>query len=165
MRTLRQLAQEAIDVQNACNILGVSKSYAQAMDDLWEALNAGQKNIGLAHVSNHAIAQLWCFKLADMHHLGVGENATEGYGAVYETCRRLAERRPIEEVAEEVAAIYGQHDEGASADAGFDGGEFSGPWHAEAAQRKVDAYLAKEGYSFDEVNAYFNEAEPEVGHG
>ena len=39
-RTIKELAREALDIQNACNPLGLSKGYARALQELREALEA-----------------------------------------------------------------------------------------------------------------------------
>lgn len=38
-KTIQQLAQDALDVQNACNLCGVAQSFARAMIDLGEFCN------------------------------------------------------------------------------------------------------------------------------
>ena len=35
-QTMPQLAREAIDIQNACNIRGISKSFAKVVDEVQE---------------------------------------------------------------------------------------------------------------------------------
>lgn len=37
-RSIPELAQEALDIQNACNPLGLTKSYAKALSELMTAL-------------------------------------------------------------------------------------------------------------------------------
>ena len=56
-RTLKQLAQEALDVQNASNLFGVVNSFLKAMRRLRQ-LNEDARN--------HSITVLWMDKLLDM---------------------------------------------------------------------------------------------------
>ena len=61
-RTLTELAKEALLVQDACNILGVSKGFARAMDDLRRLLPSE----GTDGYNRHPVAVLWASKLASM---------------------------------------------------------------------------------------------------
>ena len=47
----------------------------------------------------------------------------------------------------EVSRIIESHHEAASWDAGFDGGEFSGPAHFAAMEREVREVLARDGFT------------------
>ena len=47
-----------------------------------------------------------------------------------------------EQVADQVQQIIEAHAEGAEADAGFDGGEWSGPAHARAEEEEISGFLA-----------------------
>lgn len=78
-RTMAQLAQEAIDVQNACNLSGVAHRFARVMSDLCAlGLDTDARN-------RHPIAILWSDKIA--HLTGtqiVGEDGVmQAYDAVY----------------------------------------------------------------------------------
>ncbi len=79
-RTLAQLAQEALDVQDACNLSGVAQGFGRAMVDLRRALNDGHA------IRTHAITVLWLDKLADM------TNRNADYGSAYAECLTLTER-------------------------------------------------------------------------
>lgn len=61
MRTLKQLAQEALDVQNACNLTGVLHSFAKAASELRQILNVGNDE-----AANHPIMKLWSDKVASL---------------------------------------------------------------------------------------------------
>lgn len=87
MRTTQELAKEAMQVQDACNILGISKSYAAAMQELWERLREGKQPVGLQDLQSHPIAVLWGFKLWDMH----DPNSRSTYGDAYAECQRLTQ--------------------------------------------------------------------------
>jgi hypothetical protein len=69
MRTLKELAQEALDVQNASNILGITRSYAIALVDLRAALTAEGKPSGSDDLNKHPINHMWLFKIADLSRL------------------------------------------------------------------------------------------------
>jgi len=62
-RTIPVLAREALDVQNACNMRGVVRSFALAMTDLDEALSATP---GSCSLRDHAITRAWVDKLASL---------------------------------------------------------------------------------------------------
>jgi hypothetical protein len=59
-RTLAQLAQEALDVQDACNLSGVAQGFGRAMVDLRHVIGGGDE------LRAHPITLLWIDKLADM---------------------------------------------------------------------------------------------------
>jgi hypothetical protein len=59
-RTLKQLAQEALDVQNACNLSGVVHGFARAMGDLMEHTKSTDER------NRHPIAVLWADKVAHL---------------------------------------------------------------------------------------------------
>ena len=59
-RTLHELAQEAVNVQNACNFIALANGMARAMTDL-----RGHGYEGDA-LTNHPIALLWVDKLASL---------------------------------------------------------------------------------------------------
>lgn len=60
---LKKLASEAVDVQNACNLLGVSKSFSRAVQDLWESGAVKDAE----ELSRHPVVTLWVDKLVDMN--------------------------------------------------------------------------------------------------
>jgi hypothetical protein len=59
-KTIKQLAQEALDVQNACNLCGVVQSFARAMIDL------GEHTKGTDERNTHPISVLWADKVAHL---------------------------------------------------------------------------------------------------
>lgn len=63
-RTLKQLAQEALDVQDACNLSGVVHSFSRAITDLRENL----PDAGTSEINNHPICRLWADKIAHLTH-------------------------------------------------------------------------------------------------
>lgn len=96
MRTLKQLAQEAIDIQDACNPLGLSKGYAAALTDLREALEAAGQLCDTLAISRHPVNQMWTSKLHDL--AGMGWSQQDTYGRAYEECKKLSSNVPSDEV-------------------------------------------------------------------
>lgn len=56
-KTIKQLAQEALDCQNACNLCGVAQAFARAMIDL------GEHTKGTDERNQHPITRVWLDKL------------------------------------------------------------------------------------------------------
>src|SRR5262249_46820770 len=83
-RTMKQLAQEAIDIQNACNGIGVAQGFARSMLALHELLNKKP----FIRLSEHPIWCLWVSKLHDMGHMGLSD--TDRYIAAYSACMAMA---------------------------------------------------------------------------
>lgn len=59
-KTIKELAQEAINVQDACNLCGVAQAFARAMVDL------GEHTSGTDERNNHPIARVWADKIAHL---------------------------------------------------------------------------------------------------
>ncbi len=68
MKTLKELAQDALGVQNACNLSGVVISFAQVIKDLKENL----PKAGSDEINQHPIVRLWVDKLASLTGLEQG---------------------------------------------------------------------------------------------
>ena len=60
MRTLQELAREALQVQDACNLSGVAQSFARAMTDLCKHVEDTSKR------NCHPVALLWADKIAHL---------------------------------------------------------------------------------------------------
>jgi hypothetical protein len=88
MRTLQELAQEAIDIQNACNPLGLTKSFAEVTQELWVALDFLKLPRDTESIRTHPIVRLWASKLHDL--VGMGLSDTERYGEAYHACQSIA---------------------------------------------------------------------------
>lgn len=58
-RTMKELAKEALAVQNACNLSGVAHGFARAMSDLCSLVPSGTDAR-----NTHPIAVLWADKIA-----------------------------------------------------------------------------------------------------
>lgn len=88
-RPLQQLAQEAMDVQDACNLSGVVKAWARAVTELWEHGRAGRiENFqGTRSINQHPICQMYCSKVIQL--TGLGDNQ-ENFSSAYNACDKLA---------------------------------------------------------------------------
>lgn len=84
-KTLNQLAQEAIDVQDACNLSGVVHGWHRAMEDLCTIL---RESGGTAERNTHPINQLWASKCHDLARMGMSDY--EAYSKAYDACKKLA---------------------------------------------------------------------------
>lgn len=81
-KTLKQLAQDALDVQNACNLSGVVHGFSRAMSDLCELVpNTGARN-------THPVAILWADKIA--HLTGTQDLGNSTVMKAYDICHDLA---------------------------------------------------------------------------
>jgi hypothetical protein len=84
--TIKELAQRTLDVQNACNLSGVAKSFAEATSVLWE--EARRLKEGTDWVNQHPISKCWIDKMASL--AGVQSfswNARAAYDAVEELAK------------------------------------------------------------------------------
>lgn len=88
-KTLKELAQEALNVQDACNLCGVAQSFARAMRDLGDHTN------GTDARNQHPITRVWLDKmnqLAGIQHPGCYvcppsgglDPVTEAYSVVHD---------------------------------------------------------------------------------
>jgi hypothetical protein len=87
-KTLKQLAQEALDVQNACNLSGVVHGFSRAMSDLCALVpNTGERN-------THPIAILWADKIA--HLTGTQDIGNDKVMKAYSYCHDLVNDKMAE---------------------------------------------------------------------
>lgn len=87
-RSIKELAAEAIAVQNACNPLGVSKGYAAGLQELADKLREVGEPCGTRDICNHPIHRLWASKVHDL--AGMGLSDCDRYGEAYDACQKLA---------------------------------------------------------------------------
>lgn len=66
MCKIKQLAQEAMQVQDACNLLGVSKRFPLAIQELADELRSRGEHTGTDCINRHPITQAWVNKLMDL---------------------------------------------------------------------------------------------------
>lgn len=91
-RTLQALAQEALQVQDACNLLGVSKGFAKAVQEVWENMKAVEvpaenKYASMDDLRQHPIVLLWVDKIHSMTVL----LDSQSFSKAYDGCHKLAE--------------------------------------------------------------------------
>ena len=80
--TLSQMASDALQVQDACNLSGVAQSFARVMIELGHYTN------GTDERNHHPIAILFASKVG--HLTGIGEGDTAVFSAAYDICCQLA---------------------------------------------------------------------------
>jgi hypothetical protein len=88
MRTVADLAREAVEIQDGCSMLGLSKGFARAVQELKDALDAEGQYEGTDQINQHPVTKLWASKLHDLARMGLSD--TEAFGAAYDACRSLA---------------------------------------------------------------------------
>lgn len=82
--TMQAAAAAAVACQDACNLTGVLRSFAEAMTVVRAASTAGGH--GTDWINRHPIAQLFADKIADL----TGRPDFAGYSAAYQACRKIA---------------------------------------------------------------------------
>jgi hypothetical protein len=65
MKTLEQLARDALDVQDACNLSGVVHAFSNVMTALREHARAGNWE-NTDKLNHHPIAIMWASKIASL---------------------------------------------------------------------------------------------------
>lgn len=69
-RPIQELAQEALDVQNACNLSGVIHRWSDVISDLWSI--AQESSRGTEWVNRHPINKAFASKVGDLSGLDIG---------------------------------------------------------------------------------------------
>lgn len=82
-RTMAELAREAIQIQNACNLSGLAFGFARAM----ERFNKLNPHYGTDNRNKHPIFVLWCDKMASLTGCQYSHYLSESY----EACEKLAQ--------------------------------------------------------------------------
>lgn len=78
MRTLKDLAHEALTVQDACNLSGVVHAFSAALSELRKILPSA----GTAEINGHPIAILYSSKIASLTNSDSGEVFSRAYNYV-----------------------------------------------------------------------------------
>lgn len=86
--TMQQLAKEAIDVQNACNPLGLSAAFGERTLALRDCLARAGEPCDTLAVCSHPVFRLWASKFHSLAGLGLSD--TDRYGEAYRACKELA---------------------------------------------------------------------------
>ena len=81
--TYQQAAQAALDVQNACNMGGIARSFHEAVQAVWE--EAHRLKEGTDWVNHHPITRLFADKIYDL-----ADRLDQGdYRAATSACRSI----------------------------------------------------------------------------
>jgi hypothetical protein len=122
MRSLKALAREALDCQDASNLFALARHYAIAvLPNLREALEETlRRPCGTDDIARHPVTQLWVSKLHDLAGMGMSDGAA--YGEAYKECLALADglespALPTEEEERKAVDEMNQRE-----------AEFIGPW-------------------------------------
>lgn len=83
--TINRAAQEALDVQNACNLSGVVKAFDRATATLWEIAHR-TPHLGTDWVNKHPISVLFSSKIESL----TGSGEVNKFSKSYDECVRLA---------------------------------------------------------------------------
>ena len=87
--TIQQAAQQALDVQYACNLSGVAKSFSQVIQEaLWPI--AHRDGVGTRWVNSHPVVTMFLLKMAELN--GCGDTMHESYEGAEKACKELASR-------------------------------------------------------------------------
>ena len=86
MKTMQQVAQDALHCQNACNLSGVVKTFADATTVLWT--EAQRLAAGTRWVNEHPVSILFATQVAYL--AGISYADQELYHAAFVECERLA---------------------------------------------------------------------------
>jgi hypothetical protein len=88
-RTLKELAQEAIGIQDAVNLSGLVHAWSKAVTELREAC----PDLGTSSINFHAVNALWSFKvhsLAMSSYECLCDRCVARFSLAYKECKRLA---------------------------------------------------------------------------
>jgi hypothetical protein len=80
--TEKQMAQMALDVQSACNLSGVVRSFAEVTMALRKA------GIHTESCNQHPVSQLFAAHIIDLTRMGIADH--EAYHRAYTECKRMA---------------------------------------------------------------------------
>lgn len=83
-QALRRLAQQALQVQSACNMSGIAQTFARVVLEL----RSLHPEFGTEMINMHPITQMWVSKLHTL--AGMGLSDVEQFGSAYKTCEELA---------------------------------------------------------------------------
>lgn len=77
--------QSALEVQSACNLSGVVRTFAEIMPRIWaEARRQGK---GTDWVNHHPISRLFAAQVAYLAGVGMHMHGGNDYGAAYDECK------------------------------------------------------------------------------
>jgi hypothetical protein len=79
MKTLKQLAEEALAIQDACNLSGCVHAFSRAMTDL----RANLPNAGTDEINTHPIAVMYASKIESLTGCSNGVSFSQAYDKTY----------------------------------------------------------------------------------
>ena len=89
MKTLKELANDAIQMQDACNGFAIANAYGKTMSDLRDALKEAGEPTDTDALRNHPINRLWASKIHDL--AGMGLSGLFLYAEAYNWCVKQLE--------------------------------------------------------------------------
>ncbi len=78
----KQDYEDAINVQDACNLSGVVRSWAKVMSKIWDEAHA--QSAGTQFVNEHPINVMYASKVASL----TGCEVSASFASAYEKCRK-----------------------------------------------------------------------------
>lgn len=90
MKTMAELAQEAIEIQDACNLGGLVHGWSRSMSDLQDHL----RQEGTRSVNEHPISKLWASKIHDLARMGLSDY--DAFSKAYDECKKLAAQGDVD---------------------------------------------------------------------
>jgi hypothetical protein len=83
-RTLADLAQEAIQIQDACNLSGLVHGWSRAITELREIMPTA----GTSEINRHPINKLWAYKVYSLAcHEDMSDRGYEEFKFAYNWCK------------------------------------------------------------------------------
>lgn len=86
MRTLKELANETIDIQNACNLQGVVYGMSKVLANLRQVITETTGECSTLTLNEHPITKAWIDKLRDL--AGIYNN--DDYSKAFAEVKKLA---------------------------------------------------------------------------
>ncbi len=84
MKTIKELAKEAIQVQTASNLSGLVKRWAEVTNEL----RAQTPQLSTEDFNRHPINCLWASKMHELTRMGISD--LDAYERAYKACEQLA---------------------------------------------------------------------------
>lgn len=88
--TIQAMAQSALDVQNACNLSGVVRSFAE----ITSAMRT-EHGMDTPTCNRHPVCILFAHKIADMVGVQTAEQGDTAAGIAMIECERMARQEPL----------------------------------------------------------------------
>ncbi len=78
--------KDALDVQDACNLSGVVRSFSRVLDLIWKEAN--ELSLGTAYVNRHPISVMYSSKIASL----TGSEMPAEFSEAYRLCQERSVR-------------------------------------------------------------------------